>query len=809
MITILRAENRRCWVVCVVLFLGTLAWFSRAVPHGFIDLDDGDYVTENPQVQAGLSWAGMRWALTANVAANWHPLTLVSHMLDCQLFGGNAHGHHATSVLWHALNAVLVFLVFRRLTGAFWASALAAALFAWHPLRVESVAWVAERKDVLSGFFGLLTLWAYAGYAQRQIARSGGAALHYAFALAAFMAGLVCKPMLVTLPFLLLLLDYWPLERFHPPARLSPMLPLLTEKIPFFLLSGASALLTFFYQQAAGAVGDGFSFGQRLANALVSVVRYLAKFFWPFDLATGYALPQHWPLPEGIGALLLVVAITIFALWQWRRRPWLFVGWLWFLGMLVPVSGLVQVGLQAMADRYTYLPIQGVELMVLWSLRELFRSPMPPWVKPVAVALLLAGCGLRTWNQLGLWSDSRTLHEHALAVSRDNYLANFYLGTTLLNQEQPGQAVPFLRRALELKPDFRADHYRLGVALQEMGCIEEAMDVFRDVLKHDPGYAVADYSLGALLLELKRPREAIPHFRAVLNAKPDYVPGFVAMGTAWSDLGRPQDALPNFQQAVALTPSNAPAQYDWANALVDLHRVPEALIHYRKAIQLDPTFEMAYCNLGNALRSLGQFDAACVQYREALQLRPGDAAAHYGLGAALEELGKTDAAQAGYREAIQLKPDYAEAQCDLAVLLLNQNQAADALSHFEAAARNQPENATVWFGLGLALARLGRHTEAIECYQRVLSISPERADALCSIGVALRRLGRPAEAISYQEHALRLEPNDAQVHAELGQALYQTGHAAEALSHLEQALKLHPGFPGVPELIAKVRTAEK
>ena len=797
----------RLYATCLALFCGTLLLFSRAIPHDFLDLDDGDYVTDNPPVQAGLTWTGVRWAMTANVAANWHPLTLLSHMLDCQLFDGNAPGHHVTNVFWHALNAVMAFLAFRRLTGAFWASALSAALFAWHPLRVESVAWIAERKDVLSGFFGLFTLWAYAVYAERRRENRGGAAPWYTITLAAFAAGLSCKPMLVTLPFLLLLLDWWPLQRpMDGGWQGAGARRLLVEKIPFFLLSAASGVVTYCFQKEAGAVGDTFALNARLANATVSVVRYLGKFFWPFDLAVGYPLPNHWPRADIVGATLLVLAITGTVLWQRRQRPWLFVGWFWFLGMLVPVIGLVQAGLQAMADRYTYLPMLGVQLMLLWTWREAFLAAAPRWLKLATVALLL-GCGaIRTWDQLGVWRNSHTLQEHALAVTRGNYLAEFYLGTTLLNEKHPAEAIVHLRQALEFKPDFTADHYRLGVALQKLGWTDEAMTVFKAVLKDNPGYGVADYNLGALLLELKRPAEAVAYLKAALKTKPDYDPAYVALGTAWSDLNHPQEAITNFAKALVFNPHNAVAHFDLANTLVDLRRTQEALLHYEEAIRLDPAFESAHCNYGNALRVLKRPDAAGAQYRQALQLQPDDAAAHYGLGTVLEDAGKMDEALDSYNEAVRLKPDYAEAQYEIGAIRLDQNRPEEAIIHFQTAVKNRSDYDPAYLGLGLASAQLGRQPEAIGYYEQVLAITPDNADALCCLGVALRREGRLADAIPYFERTLGLKPADAEAHAELGKVLYRMGQPAEAIPHLEQALKLHPEFPGISEILAAAQS---
>lgn len=711
----------RVRAVCLVLFFGTLLLFSRALNHGFLDCDDPDYVTQNVHVQAGLTWAGVRWAFTSDDAANWFPLTWLSHMLDWQLFGNNPRGHHATNILWHALSAAMAFLALRRLTKTFWTSAASAALFAWHPLRVESVAWIAERKDVLSAFFGLLTLWAYAVYVEKRRDRAAGARSFYALALAAFATGLLCKPMLVTLPCLLLLLDWWPLKRVGSGEKISS---LLLEKTPFFLLTTASCIVTYQVQKAGNAVAESFGSGTRLANAVVSVGRYLEKFFWPFDLAVGYPHPAHWATASVAGAALLLLAITAVALWQRRRRPWLLTGWLWFVGMLVPVIGVVQVGIQAMADRYTYLPMLGLQLALLWTLHELALPSAVRRFVPAAVALMLAGCVARTWNQLGVWRNSNTLYEHALAVTKDNYLAHSYLATTLLNEGHFDEAVLHFRRAVEIKPDYAAARYRLGVALERMGRTDEALATYRELLKIRPNYAAAHYSVGVILLNRNQPAEAIPHLQAALRKKPDHDTAHVALGIATARLGRPQEAVACYEKALALNPFNAEAYYNYANALVSLNRDQEALERYEEALQLNPDFEEAHCNYANLLRKLNRPDEACTHYRRAIHLQPKDANAHYGLGAALEELGRTDEALASYTKAVEFKPDYADAQYNVGVILLNQNHPAEAMTHFQAATKSQPDYTAAHVGLGLAAEQLGRIPEAIVSYEQALRLDP-------------------------------------------------------------------------------------
>lgn len=734
----------RLRMVCLALFCGTLLLFSRAINHSFIDCDDPDYVTKNVHVQAGLTWPGVRWAFTSGDAANWFPVTWLSHMLDWQLLGSNTRGPHAVNIFWHSLSAVMAFLVLRRLTGAFWTSAVSAALFGCHPLRVESVAWVAERKDVLSVFFGLLTLWAYAVYAEKCQKNDRGAWRFYALTLIAFATGLLCKPMLVTLPCLMLLLDWWPLQRvssfqFPVPSlktvatddsRLSALDPrllwgLVLEKLPFFAMTIASCIITYHVQKGGSAVAETFSFGTRLANVAVSVVSYIGKFLWPFNLALGYQLPDHWPLTTVAGATALILVITGVALRQWRRQPWLLTGWFWFIGMLVPVIGIVQVGLQAMADRYTYLPVLGLQLALLCTLREAVLHPAMRKLAPAAIAVVLALCAARTWNQLGVWQNSKTLYEHAIAVTKDNYLAYSYLATTLLNEEHYKDAERCFRRAIEIKPDYAAARYRLGVTLEKMGRTDEAMATYMALLKIRPNFAAAHYSVGTILLDRNQPTEAISHFQIALRKNPAHDPSYVALGIASARLGQPTEAVAYYEKALALNPNNAEAHYNYANALVSLNRDTEAVVHYETALQLNADFGSAHFNYADLLRKLNRLDDACAHYRRAIQLEPKNAEAHFGLGAALEELGRTNEALASYKKAVEFKPDYADAQYNVGVILLNQNYPADSMGYFQSATNVKPEYVEAFVGLGMASEQLGRFPEAIASFEHAMRLNPD------------------------------------------------------------------------------------
>jgi len=642
--------------VCAVLFIGTLLLFSRAVPHDFLDLDDPDYVSQNPHVQAGLTWAGMHWAFTTDAGGNWHPLTWFSHMLDWQLFGSDPRGHHATSILWHALSAVMAFLALRRLTGAFWTSAVCAALFAWHPLRVESVAWVAERKDVLSVFFGLVTLWAYAAYAEKRRNPNAEPWRFYVFTLAAFAAGLSCKPMLVTLPFLLLLLDWWPLGRMNLTLRTSCFV-LLREKLPFFLLSAASCAITYLAQKKGGAIVGTVAFGDRLANAMVSAAAYLGKFFWPFNLAIGYPRPAHWPAITVAGATLLVLAITALALGQWRRRPWLPVGWFWFLGLLVPVIGLVPVGIQAMADRYTYLPILGLQLALLWTLREWSLPAAGQWLRPAVVALLLAGCAARTWNQLAVWQNSRTLYEHALAVTRNNYLAHTYLGTVLLNEHRFDEARLHFQTAVEIKPDYAVARLRLGLALEKLGRENEALAAYDELLRFKPDDPEVQFRCANVLARLDRDGEALPHYERTIQLRPDFEPAECNYADSLRALNRPADACAHYRRAIRLQSGAADAYFGLGVALEDLGRTEEALTACRQAVELKPKLADAQYNLGVLLLNGNQPAEAVTHFQAAVESRTNYAAAYVGRGLAEAQLNQTPEAVRDLEQAQQLEPN--------------------------------------------------------------------------------------------------------------------------------------------------------
>lgn len=503
----------------------TLAVYAQVISHQFIILDDNSYIRDNPMVNRGLTLTGIAWAFTTFHAANWHPLTWLSHMLDSQIFGLNAGGHLLVNALIHASNTLLLFLFLRRVTGAKWQSAIVAALFALHPLHVESVAWAAERKDTLSTFFGLLSLVAYARYAETLSWK------RYALVAVALALGLMAKPMLVTWPFVLLLLDYWPLRRFQwqratgTGGFVRALAPLVREKLPLFCLVAASAVITIIAQSHGGAVRTlvQVSVSLRLSNAVVSYAKYLFLTVWPSDLAMYYPFPRAGvPVWQLVCAIVLLAVITAFVLRQARERPYLLMGWLWFVGTLVPVIGLVQVGEAAMADRYSYIPSIGLFVAFVFGLSDLaraFRIDRLAMGTLTVAALSVLAC--LTAMQIGRWRNSATLFQYTSSVAPGNYLIENNLALGLLQQDRKDDALQHFYRASELAPGNADIRSNLGLMLARQGRMAEAVEQLNEALRLNPNSADAHNNLGLVLLRSGKVEESIPHFSAAIRLKPE------------------------------------------------------------------------------------------------------------------------------------------------------------------------------------------------------------------------------------------------------------------------------------------------
>jgi predicted negative regulator of RcsB-dependent stress response len=552
-------------VICAVIVVATLCVYGKIWTHEFIGYDDDKYVTQNRYVSQGLSKESVIWAFRSTHASNWHPLTWLSHMLDVELYGMNAGAHHLTNLLFHIFNSLLLFIVFRKMTAQVWQSGIVALLFALHPLHVESVAWVAERKDVVSTFFWMLTIWSYARFTQRpEMAR-------YLAVVGFFSLGLMAKPMLVTLPFVLLLLDYWPLKRIQgaqpnnhagKPGPGLPLLRLVYEKIPLFVLAGISCAVTFLAQKKGEALGllDVHPPMMRLGNAVVSYVKYIQKMFWPDQLAILYPYPKVIVGWQVLAAFMVLGCITFLTVRYRKRLPWLFVGWFWYVGTLVPVIGLVQVGVQALADRYTYIPLIGLFLILTWGAAALidnwrYKKGALSVITTVVFFVLISSA----WAQVSSWKNSIRLFEHALRVTDGNYVIHNNLGFELALQGQKDKALKHYKEALRIKPDFELAHINLGSVLFSQGKHAESFAYYQAVLKARPGFAGVHYNFGVLLLKTDRTDEAVVHFQEALRVKPDYAEAYNSLGAAMVSKGKIPEAMAHFKAALQIKPDLAAA----------------------------------------------------------------------------------------------------------------------------------------------------------------------------------------------------------------------------------------------------------
>jgi cytochrome c-type biogenesis protein CcmH/NrfG len=606
-------QNRLAFASCILLALVTFAVYFRAATNPFVNYDDQGYVVENLRVQQGLTWATVRWALTATIADNWHPLTWLSHALDCQLFGLNPAGHHFTSILLHALNAVILFLLLYRATGAMGRSLVVAALFALHPINVESVAWVAERKNVLSMLFFLLTLGAYGWYARRP------GVVRYLVVAALFALGLTAKPMIVTLPFVLLLVDFWPLQRIQSwpasPAFPVPQFPLqrlVLEKVPLLILSAASSVVTMIAQRGAIAPNQSLPFAARLLNALYSYAAYVGKALWPTHLASFYPYEGFritgW---EFFLSILLLAGISI-GVWRQRSHLYLPVGWFWFLGTLVPVIGLVQVGNQAMADRYAYIPLIGIFWIIVWGTADLAQNTdlaqnkgFNSRVSAAVAVLVLTVLSFLTWRQIRVWRSSYELWAHALLVTKDNFMAEDYVGTALLletydatGQRYSEQALVHFQNAARINPQDPISHLNLGADFHEHGRLQEAIQEYKTVLEltRDPHLVVKSLiDLGAAYHQLGDYASAGQCYRQVLQMEPRNQVAFMKMGRLGMD-----ERIQELAASASAHPS--------AGAYLQLGQLQQAAGHsseasasFQTALKLDPGLLAAR----KALNSLG------------------------------------------------------------------------------------------------------------------------------------------------------------------------------------------------------------
>jgi Flp pilus assembly protein TadD len=630
-------QKSTLWISLALIAL-TVLIYAPVATHDFLNYDDTDYVSQNPDVAAGLTWHGVVWAFTTGHSSNWHPLTWLSHMLDVQLFGMHPGPHHVVNLLFHIANTILLFLLLYRWTGEQGRSAFVAALFAVHPLHVQSVAWVAERKDMLSTLFWLLTLWAYGYYVKEPRAK------RYALVLAFLVCGLMSKPMLVTLPFTLLLLDFWPLHRATLEDR-AKWMRLILEKAPMFLAVIASSVITFEVQQQARSVVNLslLPLRNRVANAAISYFSYIAKMIWPSSQAVLYpyrrAIPDVWIL-----AAAGFVAVSILVLWTAKRRPYTPVGWFWYVGTMIPVIGLIQVGAQSIADRYTYIPFIGLFIVVAWGIPDLLdKWPPSRRVLPIAAGLIVAACSIASARQVSFWKNSRTLWEQALANTRDNAFAEYNLGWVLAGAGKDVEAIPHLQEAVRIDSKVSELHKDLGSILARQGRTDEAIVQFSQALQ------IASNTTPPFVSELHK-----------------------SLADALSKQGKPDEAIAHYRDAIHLNPQNAEAHFNLGFLFASLGKTQEAIDEYVAALRINPDHVQAHNNLGIALANQGKLEDALSQFSEVVRLRPNEAEFQNNLGSALARQGRFDEAARHFSEAVRINPAYTEARQNLAIAIERQ-----------------------------------------------------------------------------------------------------------------------------------------
>ena len=670
----------------MAIVAATLTTYANVRYFDFINFDDRAYPL-NRNLRGGISLEAAKWAFTTGEQGNWHPLTWLSHLLDIQLYGPQGGPHHVTNVILHVLASAMLFVFLRRATGARWRSAFVSFLFALHPLHVESVAWVSERKDVLCAFFWFLTSWTYVRYAERPSLR------RYLIVFLPFCLGLLSKPMIVTLPLVLLLLDFWPLGR-------ALSIRLLLEKIPFVALAGVDSFITFLVQQQAGYIRTTATYpvGLRIENALVSYLIYIGKMFWPVDLPVWYPYPKSIPVRDAVVAALVIAAVSALALRGLRKFPYVASGWFWYLGTLVPVIGLIQVGRQSRADRYMYIPMVGLSIVLAWAAADIAnRWPRgKTWIVSVLAGACLAMIP-DTWIELQYWENTEKLFTHAIRVSKRNDIGYHNVGAAMLSSPaRYAEALKLFDAELLEDPQSAQAHCDRGTALASLDRRAEAAAEFHTALALNPGYKDAHLEYGAMLLDEGDWRQAIVECEAALRLDPRNSRALENRGVALAAGKYFEKAIASYDSSLQLEPDNFEAHTNLGKALAALGHVNESLLEFDEAIRLNAGYVDAHRNRGVALLKTGRRDEAVASFQTAVRLSPQYAESRYSLGTALMGMpGQTSEAVEQLREAVRLDPALAGAQRNLARLLaLNTATLPEAIAHVNAAMQVDPTPAT-------------------------------------------------------------------------------------------------------------------
>ena len=714
------SEKKIGFVLYIILAAITIAVYSHISQFDFV-FDDASYITENRNIKLGLSVEGFHWAFTTKYLGLWNPLVWLSLMFDYQLYGMNAGAFHMTNLILHILSTLLLFWLFHRMTGEIWKSAFVAAFFALHPLHVESVAWIAERKDVLSAFFWMLTLCLYVYYTENPAIK------RYLLVLGSFILALMSKPMVVTLPLIMILLDYWPLKRFENQNRLSDMIVWqLREKLPLMMLSLLLIVITF-YKPGDNASYELLPLQARLANAPVAFMAYLGKTFWPHDLAILYPFDAHIPVWQASGAVLIIAAISLVVIIAFRTLPYLCVGWFWFAITILPVIGMIQISSStpyAMADRYHYLPSIGLSIMMVWGLPLLLpRKDIQKKILFPAGIIFLVSLSILSWKQCGYWKNSIDLWRHTLNVTKNNYVAHNNLGLSLFKAGHPDEAVYHHSKAIQLKP-------------------------FDEIFLSNRGNAY---------IKLGWHQLAIQDYNEAIRIKPDSASAYINRGNAYNELGQYQKAIDDFNNAIGLNPDYVEAVFNNRGSVYYKQKLyQKAIDDFSEAIRLNESYEIAYNNRGSIYSALGRHESAIKDFSKA----------------------------------ISLKPDHAEAYNNRGNIYLGLGEHQRAVEDLSRAMALRPDNPAIYYNRGTAYIHLAQYQQAIADYSKAVALNPAYFDAYNNRAFIYLKLGRYQQAVGDYSQAIRLKPDYADAYNNRAFVYLLTGNRASGCRDAHQACKL-------------------
>jgi len=755
---------RRDIFICLFLIFATSAVYWQVSGYDFISLDDGEYVHDNYYVRSGITKESITWAFTKFHSNNWHPLAWISLMIDCHLFGVDAKAHHVVNLLFHILNSLLLFMVFRMMTGAVWKSAFVAALFALHPMHVESVAWISERKDVLSVFFMMLTLLSYYKYTQNiEVKR-------YVPVVVFFVLGLLAKPMLVTLPFVLLLLDVWPISRMqygnlfkinNTNKKRMQLSFLLLEKTPLFFLSAASSIVTFLAQKKGGIVVplQVLPFEMRIQNAIVSYIRYIEKMVWPSKLAFYYPY-QDVHVWHVAGSMILIISITFLAVKLIKNNPFLFVGWFWYIGTLVPVIGLIQVASQSMADRYTYVPYIGLFIIAAWGIPGCIKG-MGNRLKILTTvsATLFFGLMVCTWMQLRYWENSSTLYQRTINVTVNNLFANLNLGAVFLGQKKYDEAIDQYLEATRIDPNYSKTYNLLGRTYAAKENYRKAIEYFNKAIQMGENSAESYFFMARALMMQRKVDEAVAYYLKSIEIKKDYAESYNELGRALLFQEKIDEAKENVIIALRIEPNFPEAHYNLGLVFESEEIFEKAIQHYSEAIRIKPDYDLPYYKLGYIYLQKEKIDEAVNFYLKLIKINPDSARAYSMLGRAFIERGDVNEAKHNLFKALQIEPNLAEAHYHLGMAKEDEGRIDDAVKKYFKVIQLEKDFAPVHNRLGDIMMRQGNAEDAARHYLQYLKAKPEDIRARNNLGISLAIAGKTNEAIKHFLAIIRIDPD--------------------------------------------------